>query len=136
MKLIDVMSATASPHKGVYTLRIRADIGNGDEEFDYGWAPDDPHGLAPQITEWMKAHKDFPLQPYVAPPVSGEQVKAEAARRIEAIIPRWMIDREMTGGTPVPQELKDAAATVRTRSGEIEAMESIPQDYVDDKYWS
>ncbi|ODA67687.1 hypothetical protein A7A08_01722 [Methyloligella halotolerans] len=64
-----------------------------------------------------------------------EAVKGEAQRRISAVMPRWMIDREISGGTAVPREAKDAAAVIRERSNELEAMSPIPPDFTADIYW-
>lgn len=71
-----------------------------------------------------------------APPVTVADVKAEARRRIEAIMPRWMIDREVTGGDPVPTAAKAAAAVIRERSDCIEQLNPIPANFREDVYWA
>ncbi|MEG6510087.1 hypothetical protein V6C03_14040 [Methyloligella sp. 2.7D] len=63
-------------------------------------------------------------------------IKREAGRRIEQAMPRWMIDREVSGGAAIPQAAKDEAAAIRARSDAIEAMDPLPEDFADDACWS
>lgn len=70
------------------------------------------------------------------PPSAVADVKAEAARRIEAIMPRWMVDREVSGGEAIPEAIKQAVAAIRARSDEIEAMQPIPHDLTQDALWA
>jgi hypothetical protein len=44
-----------------------------------------------------------------------------------------MIDREVLGGDPVPQELKEQAESIRTASDGLEVI--LPYDYTADSYW-
>lgn len=85
-----------------------------------------------------------------------EDVKAEAARRIEAIMPdykqrnvmAWGLETMMIYGadpTGWPSDLQAvnnqaqaawaAIKAIRTRSDEIEAMDPIPADFREDAYW-
>lgn len=73
----------------------------------------------------MKVHID----------VTAADVKAEAAQRIEAIMPRWMIDRQVSGGTPIPDELKTRAEAIRAASNRLERLKLIPTDYREDRHW-
>ena len=70
-----------------------------------------------------------------AAPARKTGVKAEAARRITATGIGWMVEREVSGGAPIPQVVKDACALIRERSNAIETRDPIPQDFTDDKYW-
>jgi len=49
-----------------------------------------------------------------------EEIKSEANRRIEDVIPIWMVVREFTGGKVIPNELKEFAESIRARSNELE----------------
>jgi hypothetical protein len=71
----------------------------------------------------------------VFPPATVADVKEEARRRIEATGLPWMVQREVSGGAAIPQDVKDACAAIRTASDMIEIMEPIPDDFMDDKYW-
>lgn len=70
---------------------------------------------------------------YLNPPTTAQDIKEEARRRIDEIVPRWMIDREVLGGDPVPQELKDEAERIRLKSDELEAL--LPKDFTNDEHW-
>jgi hypothetical protein len=102
----------------------------------YTWDPGEGYDNSGNVWLWFMEHPDFVIEPYVAPPVTVEMVKAEAARRIGETIPRWMFEREFTGGTPISQEQKDAVELIRHKSNDLEALSPIPQDFTDDKYWS
>lgn len=122
----------------------------------HGWirctlAPDDPDTAA-----LYAAALDMGPAAYVPPapaPVSPEQVKAEANRRILALCPEWK-QRNLTAqavllvekgratwtdddrtawdaGQAIWQQIK----TIRDASDRIEAMPEIPQDYAQDQYW-
>lgn len=60
-------------------------------------------------------------------------IRSEAFRRIRLILPAWMVEREMTGGNIIPQEIKDQVAQIRLRSNELEA--DLTEDFLNDKYW-
>lgn len=85
------------------------------------------------IKEWEDEGNTIPA--YQPPAPTAADVKAEAARRIEKIMPPWMIDRQVSGGNPIPEAIKDAAQAIRVRSDEIEAMDPIPADLRNDSYW-
>lgn len=89
-------------------------------------------------------------------PRSAQDVKAEAHRRIEAIMPSFKqrnalalgIETVMTyGADPAnwPEDLQQVNAAmmdkwtiikaIRSRSDEIEAMNPIPADFCEDSYW-
>lgn len=97
------------------------------------------------------------VSPYAAPPLTIDEVKAEAHRRIVAVMPEHK-QRNLTalaletmqehGTNPAlwPAGLKainDVAKAkwgqikdLRTKSDEIEAMNPIPNDFTDDSYWA
>ena len=62
------------------------------------------------------------------------QIKAEAHRRIEVVMPVWMVAREVSGGTAITQTIKDYAADIRTDSATLEG--TLPTDYMDDSHWT
>lgn len=114
------------------TLRTNGEVFRADVE--YTWKVDEEYDNSWNAAGFL-LHPDFPIAEYVAPPVTADMVKAEAARRIGEAIPRWMIEREWSGGEPVPQERKDEAALIRLRSNEIEQLDPIPADFREDTYW-
>jgi len=67
--------------------------------------------------------------------ITPEQVKAEAYKRICGIIPAWMIEREVTGGKPIPEDLKKKAQKIRDKCEALEKMSPIPVNYTAQKYW-
>lgn len=90
------------------------------------------------------------------PLVTVAMVKAEAARRIAAIMPdymqrnvmAWGLETIMAYGTdpatwPAQLQAVNAAAqaawtaikAIRARSDEIEAIDPIPADFQEDEYW-
>lgn len=93
---------------------------------------------------------------YVAPtppPVSTDQVKAEAYRRIVLVCPEWK-QRNLTAQAAIladtgrdnwtAQDLADwnagkliwdAIDAIRAASDTLEATTPIPQDYTDDTHW-
>jgi len=130
------------------------------EHPDYGWIPftasaDDAeqHGrdLFAAITDAGG------IAPYVPPtpaPITAQQVKDEAYRRIIAICPEWK-QRNLTAQAAILAEKGRAnwtaeelaawedgeaiwaqIAAVRAASDVLEAMDPIPDDYIDDKHWS
>ncbi|MEG6508612.1 tail fiber assembly protein [Methyloligella sp. 2.7D] len=62
-------------------------------------------------------------------------VKAEAFRRISEIMPRWMVDREVSGGAPIPTATKTAVEAIRAKSDAIEALDAVPEGFTSDEYW-
>lgn len=87
---------------------------------------EDPHGSG-----WRpeRLPPPAPATPTIA------HVRAEAAGRIEQAMPRWMIDREVSGGKPVPEPIKAHAAAIRAASDRLEAMDPVPADFADDRWW-
>jgi len=129
------------------------------EHPDFGWIPftateNDPeeHGrdLFAAITDAGG------IAPYVPPepdPITADQVKAEAYRRIIAICPEWK-QRNLTAQAAILAEKGRAnwtaeelaawdageaiwqqIAAVRAASDVLEAMDPIPDDYTSDGYW-
>ncbi|MCI5078691.1 hypothetical protein [Oricola sp.] len=93
---------------------------------------------------------------FVAAPIprpTPEKVKAEAMRRILAICPEWkqrnltaqaviLADKGRANWTAQDLAAWDAGKTIwdridamRTASNALEAMDPIPTDYRDDRYW-
>jgi len=97
------------------------------------------------------------ISPYVPPepePITAQQVKDEAYRRIIAICPEWR-QRNLTAQASILAEKGRAnwtteelaaweageaiwseIATIRAKSNELELMDPIPQDYTEDKWWT
>lgn len=80
-------------------------------------------------------NKGIDIPVFVPDPIHINQIKAEAAKRIEQILPTWMAIRAISGGSDISQDIKDAAQRIRDASNALEQMNPIPQDYTDDKYW-
>ena len=116
---------------------------------EYADAPEAPDGVGPGWT-WDGAA----YVPPVPAPVTAENVKAEAMRRILAIAPEWK-QRNLTAQAVVlakkgeanwtadEQAAWDAGeaiwtqiAAIRVASDAIEAMDPIPQNYADDTHWA
>lgn len=117
--------------------------------------PDDMGNRHRQIiAEWEAKGNTVPA--YVPSPIFVADVKAEAGRRIEAIMPDYKqrnvlafgLETMMAYGTdpsqwPEPlqqvnadmQAKWEAIKAIRVRSDEIEAMDPIPTDFRDDSYW-
>lgn len=94
-----------------------------------------PDGVTAQIEEWLKRNRTFKIGTMVAPPVTVQEVKDEAARRIRAIIPRWKIERAVSGGKPIATADQKAAEAIREASNRLERQSPIPADYADDRHW-
>jgi len=96
---------------------------------------------------------DPPL-PKPPAPITAQQVKNEAYRRIIAICPEWRqgnltaqasILAEKGRANWTTEELAaweageaiwSEIATIRAKSNELELMDPIPQDYTEDKWWT
>jgi hypothetical protein len=135
MQLINVISATYTAVDGWLDLSIEADLGNGPETLPFTYAPGDANGLGPQVAAWLAANPGLEPAPHMPSLVSADAVKFEAARRIAETGIGWMVEREVSGGAPIPQAIKDACALIRERSNDIETLDPIPRDFTDDKYW-
>lgn len=124
----------------------------------------DPESLPEWADSWIDVPGDvsagdlFDGKAFTKPVVVGtvEQIKAEAGRRIEAIMPPYkqrnflalQAELSMTHG-PDPQgwpaDMQSLAQeglaawarikAIRSRSDEIETMDPIPADFTADKYW-
>ena len=119
--------------------------------------PNGDHVSPAQVGWWNKAGYRLQRQnPPAPPPPMASDVKHEARRRILAIADKDRQDNMLAyaietmrdhGTDPAnwPDDRKvmnaafsakwDAIKAIRSRSNEIEAMEAIPADFVDDKYW-
>lgn len=87
---------------------------------------------------WIVVDAPLPMEPAPSEPepeLTVDAVKTEAYRRINVVVPDWMIARAVWGGDPIPEAVKAYAQAVREASDEIEAMDLIPADYADDGYW-
>lgn len=118
-------------------LDVEIDYGpehGGVEQHAYTYRASDPHGVAPQIGEWLRKHPALKLTKGAAV-VYPADVKLEAARRIRNIAPRWKIERAMTGGKPISAADQKRLQAVRDASDLLERQSPIPLDYADDKYW-
>lgn len=76
------------------------------------------------------------LDPVAAAPAAptAALVKREAARRLA--FTDWMVLRATEGGTPVPDAVTAQRTAIRAASNALEAMEPIPADYGDDRWWA
>jgi hypothetical protein len=124
-----------------------------------GWqaAPDKPNPTRFQVVEWGGA--DWVVRDKTQEELDRDHgrlvhgVKAEAYRRIIAICPEWK-QRNLTARAAqlakkgeanwtqdeaaewaAGEAIWDQIATIRTKSGVIEAMDPIPEDYTADTYW-
>lgn len=76
----------------------------------------------------------FPApKPAVAVVVTPGQVKAHAGRILS--YSDWYVTRDLEGGGSVPDAMLAYRQAVRDASNAIEAMEPIPADFTDPKYW-
>lgn len=134
-ELIEVHSVNYGPAPDILHLDITARFGEEDLRVPFTYIGTDPYGLNPEITAWLMSNPGHPIGAYVAPTITVEDVKYETKARIADSGITWMLEREMTGGDPVPQAIKDYLAAVRATGTALEAMEPIPQDYRFDHRW-
>lgn len=66
-----------------------------------------------QIISSSKIEEEVRLE-YIA------AVKQEASRRIENVMPMWMIAREISGGGAISEDIKDIVKSIRDKSNELE----------------
>jgi hypothetical protein len=67
--------------------------------------------------------------------VTPAEVKAHARRLLRDT--DWLVVRAMEDGAkPMPEAVRKQRAAIRARSAVIEAMQPIPADYQDQKYWT
>ena len=72
-------------------------------------------------------------KPDLAPVVTAMEVKAHAGRLLSYT--DWYVTRHQETGADTPSDILAYRQAVRDASGLIEAMEPIPADYRDPKYW-
>lgn len=65
--------------------------------------------------------------------VTPAQIKAHAARLLS--YSDWYVTRQQETGADIPESVLTYRQAVRDASGEIEAMDPIPADYRNTKYW-
>ena len=65
--------------------------------------------------------------------VTDLEIKAHASRLLSYT--DWYVTRQMEGGAAIPDNVLAYRQAVREASGVIEAMDPIPSDYRDPKYW-
>lgn len=75
-----------------------------------------------------------PQKPVV--PLTVEQIKAEAARRLRST--DWMVTRatDPSDGRPMPEAVVEQRRRIKQASESLEGLSKIPPDYRDDKYWT
>lgn len=102
-----------------------AEIGLGSDEFIY-WGEIDPK------TQYLPGGVPT-LRPAPLSTATVKQVKEWAARLLS--YSDWRVTRSQETGEPMPQIWLDYRQAVRDRSGVIETMKPIPDDYRDMKHW-
>lgn len=83
-------------------------------------------------------YDDIPLSPVPKvelPPPTGDDVNAEAARRIAATGHDWMVLRSISTGVDVPKQVLDAASSIREAANRLTDLPNVPVDFADDKWW-
>jgi hypothetical protein len=61
------------------------------------------------------------------------EIKTKCKEAIEGTGMQWMVEREVSGGKPVPEEVKSLCAFYRSRSNELEELvETLSQKAIDD----
>lgn len=114
----------------------------------------------PGQPEWENLDKSLvddpaPVPKKPLPPATVEDVKEEAYKRIVAILPEWkqrnltaraaelaaiLAERSWTNEERAEwgdgQAIWDQIKAIRAASNEIEAMDPIPVDFREDRYWS
>lgn len=132
---------------GVVVNVIEAASGNVPP--DYASAPVAPEGVG---IGWTVNGETY--DPPAEPAITADQVKAEAERRIIAIVPAWK-QRNLTAQATILAKIGEAnwtpeqaaawaageaiwsaVAAIRAASDVIEALDPIPQDYAtNEDYW-
>lgn len=136
MMLISVDSAKKTAIDGAISLMITADLedGAGNQSLPYGWVVGDPHGLGPDVDAWMAAHPDFPVADYVPPVISPDEVDIETNRRMTLVTADAMM-RFQVLGSAIPASVRTAAQAIDAAGVALKAVQPIPVDYTDDKWW-
>lgn len=65
--------------------------------------------------------------------VTSDDIKQEARRRIETVMPSWVIERAATGGPRIPANVLTYVKLVRETSDTLES--GLPSDFADDVNW-
>lgn len=65
--------------------------------------------------------------------IDPAKVKAHAGRILSYT--DWYVSRDLEGGGAMPEAIQAYRQSVRDRSGEIEAMNPIPADFRDPRWW-
>ncbi len=107
---------------------------DGETEFEgcevFELVPDDVGpGFTRDGTGWQGVMQPLPEPPTV------QDVKDEAARRLAPTDWQVLKSVESGDGPAISADLRKARALIRERSNEIEALDPIPADYRDEKYW-
>lgn len=70
MILHDIVSAKYSKQgpSANMELVVDATIEGERNQFPFAYSPSDPYGLSADVAAWLKAHPDFKISPYTAPP--------------------------------------------------------------------
>lgn len=66
--------------------------------------------------------------------ISPQEVKAHAGRLLSYT--DWYVTRQQEAGTPIPEDVLAYRQAVRAMSNELEAMDPIPVDFYEAKYWA
>lgn len=61
MKLIKVLSAEAVAGTDIVACIIVANLGDGEQQMEFGWSRNDPYGLGPEVTAWFAENPEFPI---------------------------------------------------------------------------
>jgi len=86
MKLLSVLSASETTTECLELNVAYLDDAGASQTVPYGWAPGDPHGLGPQIDEWMAAdHPGLVVSKYQASLPTAEQNEAEKAELLKSV---------------------------------------------------
>ena len=115
------------------------------------------NGIRMEMTPEEIRQREIQEQEYAKEKESRKpnRIKKEASRRILEIAPEWkqrnlissgveMLDKLVQGGSLSTADLAarnyslsiwSQIAKIRAKSNELEAMDPIPNDFKDDKYW-
>jgi hypothetical protein len=69
----EVYSVAAGATPGTYILDLDLSINGIIDRCMYGSVPNDMHGAAPMVRQWLTDNPEFPIQPYVAP--TAEEIR-------------------------------------------------------------
>jgi hypothetical protein len=146
--LYNVVTRRLLPQRWTADSVLRAEFqaenaGEGDDagNLDYvlGWYFEADHLWVDWEGRVVGRSKDAP--PLVIPqpildPISADDVRSEAKRRIEGRYPLWNQLNVMAGGGEAMVEMRAFIDAVRDASNRIERLTPIPRDFNDDGYWT